>query len=762
MSDRPLFHDYLRALGLATGARIVLFAPSDPGSTPFFWSDGTWLETAHGGAGLRNEDAITERFAAPARRWLAGRNRRMGRRASVLSVDGLSTAVAAVGPDGAEVGVLAVVRDESRPWADGDLETVGLFADMTQHASAANPATREPRRGNLDDLFTQLATELMSVSAASMPKALQRTVTALTEFFEVDTGFFRRNDHALGASILEAEWPVRENKPDPDPLGVVPFRGSDPVFARIENLTEPYVVRPGESPTDYQERVREASGIPQVSLAMVPILHNDVTEGVLGFVNFGDRIWAKDEVNALQAIASLIAQLQGRVEAEQRLQFQAYHDELTGLPNRLALIDELRRRLRRSSGRPVPLLFFDLDRLKSLNDYFGHAVGDQMLCSVAERLRRTLGRDDLVARLGGDEFVMLLGHFREPDDVIALGWQLLRDISQPLVVGGNRVARTGSIGIAIGQPGRISADELMRDADIALLAAKAEGGNSVQICSEPMRRAIDNRADVEVHLRTAIDRGELLVHYQPEYDLRTGKMLSIEALVRWQHPTRGLLSPGDFIDIVEESNLIVELGNFVLNEACSRLASWRREFPEYSDLLLRVNIAPGQLISHRILEVVSQVLGKNSLPATVLCLEITERGVMREIEKVADILREFQALGVTIAVDDFGTGSSSLATLKSLPINTLKIDRSFIVELGSSSEDLAIVESVVRLAETFHYDVVAEGIETFEALDELLRIGCFRGQGYLLQRPMDPEGFRDLLLEHRSSVDSPWLLPRPA
>lgn len=762
MSDRPFFHDYLRALGMATGARIVLFAPADHRSATFSWSDGTWLETTHAREWSGNEDSITERFAAPARRWLASGDERSGMDASVLAVDGLSTAVAAVGPEGAEVGVLAVARDEPRPWADGDLQTVRLFADMTLHASAANSATREPRRGNLDDLFTQLATELMSVSAATMPKALQRTITALTEFFEVDTGFLRRNDHTLGASILVVEWPVRESKPDPDPLGIVPFRGTDPVFAMIENLTEPYVVRPGESPTAYQERVQEGSGIPQVSLAMVPILHNDLTTGVLGFVNFGDRAWAKDEVSALQAIASLIAQLQGRVEAEQRLQFQAYHDELTGLPNRLALLDDLRHRLRRRAAQPVPLLFFDLDRLKSLNDYFGHAVGDRMLSSAAERLRRSLNPDDVVARLGGDEFVIMLGHFLEPDDVIALGKRLLQDISRPLDVGGNSVARTGSIGIAIGQPGQTSADELMRDADIALLAAKAEGGNSVQICSEHMRRAIDNRADVEVHLRAAIERGELRVHYQPEYDLRTGKMLSMEALVRWQHPTRGLLPPDHFIDIVEESNLIVELGNFVLDEACSQLASWRREFPQSSDLLLRVNVAPGQLISHEILHVISRVLGDNDLPASRLCLEITEHGVMREIEKVADILHEFQGLGVTIAVDDFGTGSSSLATLKSLPIDALKIDQSFIVQLGSNSEDLAIVESIVRLAETFHFDVVAEGIETFEAVDELLRLGCFRGQGYLLQRPVDPEVFRDLLLQQQSNVDPPWVIPRLA
>jgi diguanylate cyclase (GGDEF)-like protein len=762
MSDRPFLHDYLRALGMASGARIVLFAPSDDRSSTFSWSDGRWIETAHARQWSGNEDSITERFAAPARRWLASGELRTGTDLSVLAVDDLPTAVAAVGPKGGEVGVLAVARDEPRPWTEGDLQTLRLFAEMTLYASAANPATREPRRGNLDDLFTQLATELMSVSVATMPKALQRTVSALTDFFEVDTGFLRRNDHVLGASILVAEWPLRENKPDPDPLGIVPFRGTDPVFAMIENLIEPYVVRPGESPSAYQERVQEGSGVSEVSLAMVPILHNDLTEGVLGFINFGDRAWAKDEVNALQAIASLIAQLQGRVDAEQRLQFQAYHDELTGLPNRLALIDDLRHRLRKRAGEPVPLLFFDLDRLKSLNDYFGHAVGDRMLSAVAERLRRTLGPDDLVGRLGGDEFVILLGHSLQTDDIISLGTRLLHDISQPLDIGGNSVARTGSIGIATGHPGRTSPDELMRDADIALLAAKADGGNTVRICSDRMRRALDNRADVEVHLRGAIERGELRVHYQPEYDLRTGKMLSTEALVRWQHPTRGLLSPADFIDIVEESNLIVELGNFVLEEACSRLASWRREFSESSELVVRVNVAPGQLISHEILNVVYRALEKNALPASRLCLEITEHGVMREIEKVADILQEFQDLGVTIAIDDFGTGSSSLATLKSLPIDALKIDQSFIVELGSNSEDLAIVESVVRLAETFHFDVVAEGVETFEAVDELLRLGCFRGQGYLLQRPVDPDEFRNLLLQQRSNLDTPWLVPRLA
>ncbi len=608
---------------------------------------------------------------------------------------------------------------------------------------------------NLDDLVTRLATELMSVSASTSQLAHQRAIRTLAEFFGVDTSFVRRNDHEAGASVLVAEWPIRENIPDPDPLGVVPFEGSDPVFAAIRDLREPFVARPSDSNDDYQERVREGAGIPQVALAMVPILHEDTTTGVLGFISFGDREWSSEELNALQAVASLLAQLQGRVDAEERLQYNAHHDELTGLSNRRALIMALESRLDHSSTLTVPLLFIDVDGLKSINDYLGHAAGDHLLYSIANRLRQVVRPEDFVARLGGDEFVVLLGPSTPFEEIGEVASRLLDAIAQPLAVAGQGISRTACVGIALGTPGEVGAEKLMRDADIALLAAKESGGNSIRFCTEEMRAGIGQRADIELHLRTATSNGEMRLVYLPEYDLRSGKILSVEALLRWQHPTRGLLVPDDFIAVAEKSDLIIELGTFALREASAQLADWKSEFP-HQQLLLRVNVAPHHLIGQDLASLVSEILADNSLEGNELCLEITERGVMSDLEQVISTLRQISELGVTFAMDDFGMGSSSLARLKSLPVDTLKIDQSFVRGLGKNQEDNAIVESIIRLAETFRLEVVAEGVETAVAVEELLRLGCYRAQGYLLQRPITAFAFGEVLRDPSSQTPR-WL-----
>ena len=619
------------------------------------------------------------------------------------------------------------------------------FADLTRRAVAVSEPIEDVRQQNLDDLVTKIATDLMAISADTTQVAHQRCIRQLAEFFGVDTSFLRRNDHVLGASVLVAEWPLRENVPDPDPLGVVPFVGSDPVFAAIEQLSEPFVTRPSDAQEEYQERVREGAGIPEVSLVMVPILDGTKTIGVIGFINFGDRVWRKAELNALQAVASLLAQLQGRVDAEHHLQYNAYHDELTGLPNRRALIKELRDRLAGTTASAIPLLFIDLDRLKSLNDHLGHAAGDHLLRTVAHRLRRALGPRDVVARLGGDEFVILLSTTSSVEEVTEVARRLLDTISEPLDVGGQRISRTACIGFTIGEAGTTTAAQLMRDADIALLAAKEAGGNSILNCTDDMRTKIGGRADLELDLRNAIVDGDIFLEYLPEYDLRTGEILSVEALVRWRHAIRGILAPEEFIEVAEESNIIAELGSHVLEQACAQLACWTEEFPDRG-VVMRVNVAPQQLIGRDLILHIGELLLRYSLTGSELCLEITERGVMNDLKQVLSVLHEIRKLGVSIAMDDFGTGSSSLAKLKSLPVNTLKIDQSFIVGLGSNSEDEAIVTSIVRLAETFQLEVVAEGVETQEAVEELLKLGCYRAQGFLLQRPIGAPAFREMLL----------------
>lgn len=604
------------------------------------------------------------------------------------------------------------------------------------------PAAPSSRR--LDDLVTRVAVSFMPVTAATLQASLERTLHELTAFFEVDTSFLRRTDVERDTTVLVAEFPPRVDIPEPDPLGEVPF-GVDPIFDATRELREPFVLRPtADSPHSYQERIEQGAGVSQVSMAMVPLIRHEATVGVLGFIKFGDREWAAEEVSALQAVASLVVQVQARVEAEDRLLFHAYHDELTGLPNRRALLEELDRRLEAPSGEPTALLYVDLDGFKSVNDSLGHAAGDRLLVAVGERLRLGTDAADHVARLAGDEFIVLLAGPLAADDLRRRADALLARVAEPVELAGHHLTRTASIGIAVSRPGRTTADELLAAADAALRAAKGHGRHRAAIFDEALRLAVKERSETEVLLRDALYDGGLLLHYQPEVDLRTGQLLAVEALLRWQHPTWGLTSAGRFIEVAEASGLIVDIGEWVLREACRQMAAWRARHGDLR-MTMRVNMSPAQLATGSIVDVVRECLEANGLPGRVLCLEITEHAVMQDVEQAVATLQELKLLGVSLAIDDFGVGFSSLSQLKRLPVDILKIDQTFVAGLGVDGGDRAIVDATVRLATSFGLDVVAEGVERPELVHELLELGCRRAQGYLLCRPRPPAALEPVL-----------------
>ena len=611
----------------------------------------------------------------------------------------------------------------------------GRGGDPSVDVAPDHGSERAVSRRRLDALVTRVAVGFMPATAATLPEVLDRTLRELTQFFDVDTSFLRHNDFARDVSVLVAEWPAREDVPDPDPLGVVPF-GVDPVFDATRALAEPYVVRPTPSSDPYQDRVQQGAGVGQVSMAMVPLIRETTTVGVLGFVKFGDRPWDVAETNALQAVASLMVQLQARVDAEERLQRSAYHDELTTLPNRRALLEELDRRRDHVPAVPTALLYVGLDRFKTINDSLGHAAGDRLLTAVADRLSAHAGGGGFAARLAGDEFVLLVEH-GSLDDLTGVAEVLLRSVAEPVSVAGHHVSRTASIGIAVSSTQPSGGEDLLTHADAAFRSAKRQGGNRAVPYDERLRAAVRERSDVEVLLREAIDGRGLSLHYQPEVDLRTGELLAVEALVRWDHPTRGMLTAGSFIPVAEETGLVVDLGQWVLAEACRQLARWRARHPGLR-LTMRVNMSPAQLATRNIVGLVAGCLAANALPGRVLCLEITEHAVMRDVEQAVGILHELKALGVHLAMDDFGTGFSSMSQLKRLPVDTLKIDQTFVAGLGADGGDRAIVDATVRLATSFGLDVVAEGVETVELVHELLALGCHRAQGFLLGRPRPP------------------------
>jgi diguanylate cyclase (GGDEF)-like protein len=474
----------------------------------------------------------------------------------------------------------------------------------------------------------------------------------------------------------------------------------------------------------------------------VPLLLSDTTWGVLAFLHFGLHAWTPEEVSALQAIASMLMQLEARIDAEERTEYIALHDDLTGLPNRRHLLRELEVRL--AANRETAILFFDLDRFKVMNDFLGHASGDRVLTTIADRIRTSIRPNDFAARLGGDEFVILVGDVPSEMEVAATAYRILGIIGDPIDFAGQEVSHTASIGIVLSKPGVKNGVELLSWADVALYAAKRQGRNQAVVFDEALRESVSERSRTELTLREAIEGDGLRLHYQPEVDLRTGELLAVEALVRWQHPTRGLLPASAFITVAEETGLVVDMGRWVFAEACRQLAAWRREYPELP-LVVRVNMSPAQFVISGLVEFVENCLRVHRIPGERLCIEMTEHAVLQEPEQTARILRGFQALGVEIAIDDFGTGYASFTELKHLPVNFLKLDQTFVMGINDDPSDQAIVEAIIQLGRALDLGVIAEGIETSATIDKLLELGCHRGQGYLMSVPMSAEELAPVL-----------------
>ena len=489
-------------------------------------------------------------------------------------------------------------------------------------------------------------------------------------------------------------------------------------------------------------------------MAAAPLVSGDVTTGIIGFVKFGDREWRPEELNALEAIGSLFAQVQARVAAEERLRHLAEHDDLTGLYNRRALLDHLEKRLAPGGAGPVATLFFDLDRLKTINDYLGHTAGDWFIRVLADRLQQGTKRSSLIARLGGDEFVVVPAEPTSAEAAEELATHLLSVLRERVAIDGEMLNRTVSIGVALGTPGRDSTNELLRRADQAVMTAKAEGGNQVAMATEAMALESEFRNDIELHLQNVIENGALFLRYLPEVDMRTGRVLATEALVRWEHPTRGLLSPASFIAVAESINLAGELGRWVMRTACADFARWRSTGAGL-DVELRVNVSPVQLVTSGFVETVAGILAEFDLPPGSVCVEITESVVVQDLETTTITLNGLRDAGVRVAIDDFGTGYSVFSHMKSLPVDVLKVDRSFVTDLGESPDDLAIVRAIIALADAFGLQLVAEGVETEAAALTLLHHGCRRAQGFLLSQPLSSDDMLALLKQGRVSVHFP-------
>jgi len=449
----------------------------------------------------------------------------------------------------------------------------------------------------------------------------------------------------------------------------------------------------------------------------------------------------------LQALTSVAATALANARFQERLAYQAFHDPVTDLPNRALFLDRLRHAQARMArvATHYALVFIDLDRFKVVNDSLGHVAGDELLVQVAGRLQQTLRSGDTLARFGGDEFVALLEDLESEAEAAAIVERLLDSLAEPFLLGERELIVTASAGVVIGDGSHLGPDECVREGDVAMYRAKARGGG----CFELFRHDIEGgglpRLDLEIDLRRALAEGELELHYQPVVRTRGQAVVGVEALVRWRHPVRGLVPPGEFIPLAEETGLILPLGRYVLEEACRQVGVWQRAHPELDGLVVSVNLSPRQFRQSDLDHQVADALAHSGLDAACLCLEVTEGVMVDDVEAATSTLNRLTALGVSISVDDFGTGYSSLAYLKRFPIDYVKIDRSFVAGLDEKV-DSEIVRSVIRLAAAIGIDVVAEGVETSEQLARLEALGCPLVQGYHVARPLPPDDTEQFIL----------------
>mgnify|MGYP005850552627 CR=1 FL=1 len=458
----------------------------------------------------------------------------------------------------------------------------------------------------------------------------------------------------------------------------------------------------------------------------------------------------RDETGVAYRLAGSQSDITDRKYAEEKLLHDAFYDLLTGLPNRALFKDHLSLAVERAKRKPgyiFAVLFLDLDRFKDVNDSLGHTIGDELLVAVGRKLEGRMRSTDTIARFGGDEFVILLDDIQDVNNAVQVAQWILSEFASPFYFRERAVYINASIGIVISAIGYSRPEEVLRDADIAMYHAKATGKGRYEIFTPVMRENFLNRTELEHDLRRAIHNDELVVHYQPIVSLKSRAIIGVEALVRWNHPIRGLIPPAEFIPLAEESDLIVMIDRWVLRQACQQLQDWKQRLPGSRDLTVSVNISGKHVSKPDLVEYIKKVLNETQLKPSYLKLEVTESTLLEKSDVTDGFFDQLRELGVQLQIDDFGTGYSALNYLSKFPINALKIDRSFIRSMTEDDNNTKIVQAILMLSQRLNVDVIAEGVETEQLFDRLLELGCEYGQGYYISKPQDSLSVTSILKE---------------
>lgn len=634
--------------------------------------------------------------------------------------------------EGRVLGVLNLFLEEGHEAKEEEIEFLrpvsGIFADVIERKLMENHIER---RLNVERALAEVSSIFASGAETDFGRVLgvmARSVSAARASVVIASG----RDEAMEAGA----WCF------PDCHGALEMADRERFgwwYARIEADGAVAVSDVDSLPPRAAEERGLLAEMGVTAVAAVPVAGREGE--VAGFLALediaGPRAWSPEELKLLKVVSAMITVQMEQRRARETINRMAYYDPLTGLPNRRLFFDRLGQIISRGrwKRRFAAVLFIDVDRFKTINDTLGHAAGDKLLKALAARLRGCLHEGDTVARLGGDEFTVILQELGRPEDVFSVIRKITSALERPVDLGGQEVIVTASIGVSVYPHDGEEPDELLKNADVAMYKAKTEGRNTYCIYSPEMNERAVEKLRLENMLRRAVERREFVLHYQPQVDARTGRVAALEALVRWDNPRMGLVPPGDFIPLAEETGLITDIGRWVLRTACAEARSLMDQ--GHRDLRMAVNISSRQFRQSGFVTEVERALAETGFPPRLLELELTESIIMDSTELVISRMKELKKMGIRFTVDDFGTGYSSLSYLKRIPLDALKIDRSFVANILTSVDDASISIAIVRLAHNMRLQVVAEGVETEAQERFLARLDCDLMQGFLYSRPMN-------------------------